>query len=89
MEHWGPNHMIHDFPSSEMGIKLGGFMMILIWSYAGQGRPLGQRCLNLSAWVTFDEQWILSLLLLFFNIYFFNVRVGEIRIIIFIKYVCQ
>ena len=49
---------------------------------------LGQR-LNLSAWVTFDEQWILSLLLLFFNIYFFNVRVGEIRIIIFIKYVCQ
>ena len=37
MEHWGPNHKIHDFSSSEMGIKLGGFM--ILWPYAGRGRP--------------------------------------------------
>jgi hypothetical protein len=37
MDQWGPNHKIHDFPSSEMGVKLGGFM--ILWPRAGTGRP--------------------------------------------------
>ena len=32
----GANHKIHDFPSSEMGIKLGGFMVQ--HAQAGHGR---------------------------------------------------
>jgi hypothetical protein len=24
----GPDHAVHDFPSSELGLKLGGFMVL-------------------------------------------------------------